>query len=241
MAQGDARVGKWRGNWRMQWVTSTLHTTSEHGVCSITTADAHTSAASSRLNWRPPADLNGLGPFRRKTKSGVCAYAITFQLASVRRWTLSIAVTAVVSCCRFSRNWDVCLRTLDVTSFSRMISPHTITDPLRLTKPAGHVKVINVSASSWLKGTVDLISFTQGVSSTFGTVRAVPNATATDPQRRFFASTRVFIGNAVCSAPQNYVVNSDQQTDRDGRGWGIPRRSKSSQSQSQIWTRTFQQ
>jgi len=29
----------------MEWVTSTLHTTSEHGVSSITTADAHTSAA----------------------------------------------------------------------------------------------------------------------------------------------------------------------------------------------------
>jgi len=48
------------GNWRMEWVASTLHTTSEHGVSSITTADEHTSAASSRLNWRPPADLNGL-------------------------------------------------------------------------------------------------------------------------------------------------------------------------------------
>jgi len=32
MAHGDARQGKWRGNWRMQWVASTLHTTSEHGV-----------------------------------------------------------------------------------------------------------------------------------------------------------------------------------------------------------------
>jgi len=38
------------GNWRMEWVASTLHKTSEHGVSSITTADAHTSAASSRLN-----------------------------------------------------------------------------------------------------------------------------------------------------------------------------------------------
>ena len=28
------------GNCRMQWVASTLHTTSEHGVSSITTADA---------------------------------------------------------------------------------------------------------------------------------------------------------------------------------------------------------
>jgi len=53
MAHGDAREGKWGGNRRMDWVASTLHTTSEHGVSSITTADAHTSAASSRLNWRP--------------------------------------------------------------------------------------------------------------------------------------------------------------------------------------------
>jgi len=45
---GDALEG--RGNWRMQWVASTLHTTSEHGVSSFTTVDAHTSAASSRLN-----------------------------------------------------------------------------------------------------------------------------------------------------------------------------------------------
>ena len=33
----------------MEWVSSTLHTTTEHGASSITTADAHTSAASSRL------------------------------------------------------------------------------------------------------------------------------------------------------------------------------------------------
>jgi len=54
MAHGAAREGKWRGNWRIEWVASSLHTTSEHGVSSITTADAHTSAASSLLNWRPP-------------------------------------------------------------------------------------------------------------------------------------------------------------------------------------------
>ena len=59
----DAGEGKWRGNWRMEWLASTLHTTSEHGVSSITTADARTSAASSRLNWRPPVDLNGLVRF----------------------------------------------------------------------------------------------------------------------------------------------------------------------------------
>jgi len=66
MAHGDAREGKWRGNWRMEWVASTIHTTSEHGVPSITTADEHTSAASSRLNWRPSADLNGLVRFAER-------------------------------------------------------------------------------------------------------------------------------------------------------------------------------
>ena len=52
MAHGDARE-KWRGNWRMEWVARTLHTTSKHGVSSITAADAHNSVDSSRLNWSP--------------------------------------------------------------------------------------------------------------------------------------------------------------------------------------------
>jgi len=51
MAHGDAREGEVKGeNWRMQWVASTLHATSEHGASSITIADAQTSAASSQLN-----------------------------------------------------------------------------------------------------------------------------------------------------------------------------------------------
>ena len=54
------------------------HTTSECGVSSITNADEHTSAASSRLNWRPRR-LKWTRLFRRKTKSGFCACAITFQ------------------------------------------------------------------------------------------------------------------------------------------------------------------
>ena len=81
MAHSDAREGKWRGNWRMKWVASTLHTTSEHGVSNNTIADAHTSAASSRLNWRTHR-FKWTRPFRRKTKSGFCTCAITFQLAS---------------------------------------------------------------------------------------------------------------------------------------------------------------
>ena len=80
MAHGDAREEKWRGNWRMEWVANTLHTTLEHGVSSIITSDAHTSAASSRPNWRPRR-FKWTRPFRR-TKSGFCTCAITFQLAS---------------------------------------------------------------------------------------------------------------------------------------------------------------
>jgi len=78
MAHGDAREGKWRGNWRMEWVASTLHTASELGVSSITTADANTSAASSRLHWRPRR-FKWTRPFRRKTKSSLCACTITFN------------------------------------------------------------------------------------------------------------------------------------------------------------------
>ena len=81
MALRDTREGNWRWNWRMEWVTSTLHTTSEHGVASMSTADAHTSAASSRLNWSPHR-FKWTRPFRWNTKPGFCACAITFQTQS---------------------------------------------------------------------------------------------------------------------------------------------------------------
>ena len=71
----------------MEWIASTVHTTSEHGVSSITTittADGHTSAASSRLNWRPRRFKWTLS-FRSETKSGFCAYTITFQTQSTKR------------------------------------------------------------------------------------------------------------------------------------------------------------
>ena len=83
MAHGDAQEGNWRGNWRIEWVASTLHTTSEHGVSSITTADAHTSAASSQLNRRP-RQFKWTRPFCLKTKSGFCACAIAFQMQATR-------------------------------------------------------------------------------------------------------------------------------------------------------------
>ena len=100
MAHGDAREGNWRGNWRMEWVASTLHTTSEHGVSSITTADAHISAASSRLNWTDaPADLNGLVRFaERRNLVSVCVpshfnWSLLFHMqdkgfSQLCRWTI---------------------------------------------------------------------------------------------------------------------------------------------------------
>jgi hypothetical protein len=102
MAHDDAREGKWRGNWQIEWVSSTLRTTSEHGVSSITTADAHTSAASSRLNWRP-SWFKWTRPFRRKTKSGFCACAITFQTQSTLFWR-------VERCSLKSCNWSTVTR-----------------------------------------------------------------------------------------------------------------------------------
>ena len=56
------------------------HAIFERGVSSITQADAHTSAASSRLNWRPHR-FKWTSPFRGKTKSGFCACAITFRMS----------------------------------------------------------------------------------------------------------------------------------------------------------------
>jgi len=65
----------------MELVTSTLQTISEHGVSSITTADAQTLAASILLNERP-RQFKWTHPFCQKIKSGFCACGITFQLAS---------------------------------------------------------------------------------------------------------------------------------------------------------------
>jgi hypothetical protein len=81
MARGDARAEKWRGNKRMEWVTSKRHMTGEHRLArTVQTLQAtvDSSSSSSRLNW-PPCRFKWTRPFRRKTKSGFRACAITFQ------------------------------------------------------------------------------------------------------------------------------------------------------------------
>jgi len=73
----------------MEWVPSTLHATSEHGVSSITTTDAHTSTASSRLNWRP-SDWNGLVRF------GERRYLVSAHVPSHFNWPLHLLFTNYV-------------------------------------------------------------------------------------------------------------------------------------------------
>jgi len=68
MAHGDSREGKWRGNCRMEWLASTLHTTSEHGVSSITTNNKLMRAPRLTVDdWNDAsADLNGLVRFAKR-------------------------------------------------------------------------------------------------------------------------------------------------------------------------------
>ena len=100
MAHGDAREEKWRGNKRMEWVTSKRHMTAEHrrapGVQTLQ-ADAHTSPASSRLNWRPRR-FKLTHPFRRKTKSDFCVCTITFQKQSTKLQNVRLPYTSRTSC-----------------------------------------------------------------------------------------------------------------------------------------------
>ena len=132
LTHGDAREGKWRGNWRMEWVISTLHTTSEHGVTSITTADPHTSVVSSRLNWLSRRFKWTL-PFRRKTKSGFCAYAIIFQMQStIARYSSDLHphinswLPNEVFCKKVSLIDDgACYRTQYVRIQYKLFRPHT--------------------------------------------------------------------------------------------------------------------
>jgi hypothetical protein len=66
MTHGDAPEGKCWGNWRMEWVASTLHTTSEHGVSNITITPMRTPRLP-LVDWTDaPADLNGLVRFAER-------------------------------------------------------------------------------------------------------------------------------------------------------------------------------
>ena len=62
MAHGDAREGKWRGNWRMDWVASTL-TLPRNVLCPALLTLVRTPRLPA-VDWiDAPADLNGLVHF----------------------------------------------------------------------------------------------------------------------------------------------------------------------------------
>jgi len=89
-------VGEVKGKLANGVCSQYSHPTSERCLSSITQADAHTSAASSRLNWHLHR-FKWTRPFRRETKSGFCACAITFR-TSYNTWSCGWFV-----CCL---DWD---------------------------------------------------------------------------------------------------------------------------------------
>ena len=79
------------------------HSTSKRGVSSITTTDAHTSDASSRLNWRPDR-FKRTRPFRGKTKCGFCACAITFRMSYTKTKALWMVIIHSFSILSYDRS-----------------------------------------------------------------------------------------------------------------------------------------
>jgi hypothetical protein len=65
MAHGDAREGKWRGNWRMKWVASTL--TRRRNVVYPALLTLMRTPRLPAVHWTDaPADLNGLVRFAER-------------------------------------------------------------------------------------------------------------------------------------------------------------------------------
>ena len=89
--------------------SSTLYATSELCVSTITTADTHTSTASSRLNWRPRR-FKWTRPSCLKMKSGFCACAITFQMQSTYIMLFQLSYVYLVSCIYFTSVSSVMIR-----------------------------------------------------------------------------------------------------------------------------------
>jgi hypothetical protein len=69
MAHSDVR---WGGEGKLSNSMGRHYSSHYLETTVITTADVHTSAASSRLNWLPPTDVNGLVRLAAKTK---CAFS----------------------------------------------------------------------------------------------------------------------------------------------------------------------
>jgi len=78
VAHGNAREGKWSGNWRMEWVASTL--TPPPDVVYPALLKLMRTTRLPAVDWTDaPHRFAWTRPFRRKTKSGFCACVITFR------------------------------------------------------------------------------------------------------------------------------------------------------------------
>ena len=78
MAHGDAREGKWRGNWRMECVASPL--TPPPNVVYPALLKLMRTPRLPAVDWTDaPTDLNGLVRFGESLKSCFCVCAITFR------------------------------------------------------------------------------------------------------------------------------------------------------------------
>ena len=103
----------------MEWVVSTLHTTSEHGVSSITTADAHA-----------PADLNGLVHFAERRN------LVSVRVPSHFKRSLRTVGTDVLE-----RHYSSHLRlqaSLFLHYFNNRLSDYTVSQPRRLQHKSFH-------------------------------------------------------------------------------------------------------
>ena len=109
MAHGDAREAKWRGKMRIERVASSLALYVGTRSIQSLSADPHSSTDSSRLNWHPRR-FKWTRPFRWKTKSGFCAWAITFRTCYTNRYY------SVLLQSKYSYTW-IKRDQLDVTCF----------------------------------------------------------------------------------------------------------------------------
>jgi hypothetical protein len=81
MAHGDAREGKWRGNWLMEWVASPP--TLPRNMVYPALLPLMRTPRLPVVDWTDaPRRFKWARPFRRETKSGFCSRAVTFQTQS---------------------------------------------------------------------------------------------------------------------------------------------------------------
>ena len=89
VAHGDAREGKWRENWWMEWVASTLTPPPNVVYPALLKLMRTPRLPATRLNRRPHR-FKWTRPFRGKTKSGFCPCAITFRTSYTYRTIILI-------------------------------------------------------------------------------------------------------------------------------------------------------